>query len=91
MSSIVKRRSGKIRSPGTGRGSRIQKILDHRGVVLDSLIGALAYVELARAYALQGDIPRARTAYEDFFNLWRDADKDVPVLIAAKSEYAKLE
>jgi serine/threonine protein kinase/Tfp pilus assembly protein PilF len=67
-----------------------QKILDHRGVVLDSIIGALAHVGLARAYVLQGDVPRARAAYEDFFNLWKDADKDVPILVAAKSEYSKL-
>ena len=67
-----------------------QKVLDHRGVVLDSIIGALSHVGLARAYVQQGDFMRARAAYEDFFNLWMDADKDVPILIAAKSEYAKL-
>jgi hypothetical protein len=67
-----------------------QKVLDHRGVVLSSLIGALAHVGLARALALQGDIPRARASYENFFDLWRDADQNVPILITAKSEYAKL-
>lgn len=75
---------------GPDAALEFQKILEHRGVVLDSLIGALAHVGLARAYVLQGDFTRARAAYEDFFNLWKDADKDVPILIAAKSEYAKL-
>jgi tetratricopeptide (TPR) repeat protein len=68
-----------------------QKILDHRGVVLNSVIGALSHVGLARAHALQGDAQSARTSYENFFDLWRDADKDMPILIAAKSEYAKLQ
>jgi cytochrome c-type biogenesis protein CcmH/NrfG len=45
---------------------------------------------LARAYAMQGDSAKARAAYEDFFALWKDADPDVPVLVAAKAEYAKL-
>jgi serine/threonine protein kinase/tetratricopeptide (TPR) repeat protein len=75
---------------GGEAAAEFQKILDHRGVVLDSLIGALAHVGLAQAYVLQGDAPRARVAYENFLSLWKDADKDVPILIAAKSEYAKL-
>jgi len=70
---------------GVEAAAEFQKILDHRGVVLDSIIGALAHVGLARAYLLQGDVPRSRAAYEDFFNLWRDADKDVPNLVVAKS------
>ena len=53
-------------------------------------IGALAHLGLARAYALQGDAAKARAAYNDFFTLWKDADPDIPILIAAKSEYAKL-
>ena len=75
---------------GHDAAAEFQKVLDHRGVVLDSIIGALSHVGLARAYVQQGDFMRARAAYEDFFNLWMDADKDVPILIAAKSEYAKL-
>ena len=47
-------------------------------------------LDRARAYALQGDAAKARVAYQDFFALWKDADPDVPVLVAAKSEYAKL-
>jgi len=67
-----------------------QKILDHRGVVLNSPLGALARLQLGRAYALQGNSTQSRAAYQDFFGLWRDADPDVPILIAAKSEYGKL-
>jgi eukaryotic-like serine/threonine-protein kinase len=51
---------------------------------------ALSRLGLARAYALEGDNAKARTAYQDFFALWKDADPDVPILIAAKSEYARL-
>lgn len=50
----------------------------------------MARLGLGRAYALQGDNGKARTAYQDFFALWKDADPDVPVLLAAKAEYAKL-
>jgi tetratricopeptide (TPR) repeat protein/predicted Ser/Thr protein kinase len=67
-----------------------QKILEHRGVVGNHLIGALARLGLARAYAVQGDIAKARVAYQDFLTLWKDADPDIPILIAAKAEYAKL-
>ncbi len=67
-----------------------QKILDHRGVVVNGPIGALAHLGLARAYALQGDTAKAKAAYQDFLTLWKDADADIPVLVGAKSEYAKL-
>ena len=68
-----------------------QKILSHRGVVLNEPIGALAHLGLARAYAMQGDTAKAKAAYQDFLTLWKDADPDVPILIAAKAEYAKLQ
>ena len=67
-----------------------QKIIDHPGVLLDSQISAMAKLEAARAYAMSGDFPKARAAYESFLTLWKDADKDIPVLIAAKAESAKL-
>lgn len=67
-----------------------QKILNHRGIVFDSPIGALAQLQLGRAMAMQRDNGKARTAYEDFFTLWKDADPDIPVLKEAKAEYAKL-
>lgn len=68
-----------------------QKILDHRGIVLNEPIGALAHLELGRAYAMQGDTPMARSAYQDYLTLWKDADPDVPVFKEAKAEYAKLQ
>jgi predicted Zn-dependent protease len=67
-----------------------QKILDHRGVVGNEPLGALAHLQIGRAYAIQGDTAKARAAYQDFLALWKDADADIPVLIAAKAEYAKL-
>jgi eukaryotic-like serine/threonine-protein kinase len=75
---------------GAEAAREYQKILDHRGVVVNGPIGALAHLGLGRAYALQGDTVKARVAYQDFFALWKDADPDVPVLVAAKAEYAKL-
>jgi len=54
-------------------------------------LGALAHLQLGRAYALQGDTAKARAAYQYFLRLWKDADPDIPILIAAKTEYAKLQ
>jgi serine/threonine protein kinase len=68
-----------------------QKILDHRGIVLNSPIGALAHLQLGRAYATQGDTAKARAAYQEFLTLWKDADPDIPVLKHAKAEYVKLQ
>jgi eukaryotic-like serine/threonine-protein kinase len=70
--------------------AEFQKILDHRGIVLNEPIAALARLGLARAYVLQGDLAKAKVAYQDFLTLWKDADPDIPVFIAAKSEYAKV-
>jgi eukaryotic-like serine/threonine-protein kinase len=67
-----------------------QKMIDHRGVVSYSPTGALARLGVARSYALQGDATRARAAYGAFLTLWKDADPGIPILIAAKSEYARL-
>ena len=69
----------------------LQKILDRPGVVQNEPIGALAHLALARAYALAGDNAKSRTAYQDFFALWKDADPDLPILTQAKAEYAKLQ
>jgi eukaryotic-like serine/threonine-protein kinase len=75
---------------GGEASAEFQKILDHRSIVLNEPIGALAHLGLARAYALQCEPAKARTAYQDFLTLWKDADPDIPVLVAAKAEYAKL-
>jgi len=67
-----------------------KKILDHPGVVLNTTVAPLARLGLARAYALQRQNANARSAYQDFFNLWKDADPDIPLLKQAKAEFAKL-
>jgi serine/threonine protein kinase len=70
--------------------AEFQKILDHRGIVLNEPIDALAHLQIGRAYTMQGDSARAKVAYQNFLTLWKDADPDIPILVAAKSEYAKL-
>ena len=75
---------------GPAAVAEFQKILDHGGLLWNSATGALAHLGLARTYVLQGDTIKARVAYQDFLTLWKDADPDIPILIAAKAEYAKL-
>jgi tetratricopeptide (TPR) repeat protein len=75
---------------GNQAAAEFQKLLDHPGVVLNSVLGALAHLQLGRAYSLAGDAAKARSAYQDFFALWKDADPDIPILKQAKAEYAKL-
>jgi eukaryotic-like serine/threonine-protein kinase len=58
--------------------------------VLNEPIGALAHLQIGRAYAMQGDSVKTKAAYQDFLTLWRDASPNIPILIAAKSEHAKL-
>ena len=53
-------------------------------------IGALARLQMGRAYALSGDVTKAKSAYQEFLTLWKNADRDIPVLRQAKAEYAKL-
>jgi eukaryotic-like serine/threonine-protein kinase len=76
---------------GVKAAEEYRKILDHRGVNTTSVLYPLAHLGLARAYALQGDPAKARTAYQDFLALWKDADPDIPILKQAKAEYAKLQ
>ena len=76
---------------GDAAAVEFQTIIDHPGIVLGNPVGALAHVGLARAYALQGDTPKSRAAYQDFLTLWKDADPDIPILQQAKAEYAKLQ
>ncbi len=76
---------------GSEAASEFQKILDHRGIVLNEPIGALARLGLARAYVLQADAAKARTAYQDFLTLWKHADPGIPILQQANAEYAKLQ
>jgi len=71
--------------------AEFQKILNHRGLVGLDPIGALAHLQLGRSFALSGDNAKAKTAYQDFLTLWKDADPEVPILKQAKAEYAKLQ
>ncbi len=76
---------------GKQAAAEFQKIIDHRGIVVNQPIGAGAHLGLARAHVLQGDTAKARAAYQDFLTLWKDADPDIPMLKQAKAEYAKLQ
>jgi tetratricopeptide (TPR) repeat protein len=71
--------------------AEFQKIIAHRGLVGNYPLGVLAHLQLGRAYALAGDTAKARAAYLEFFDLWKDADPDIPILKQAKVEYAKLQ
>jgi tetratricopeptide (TPR) repeat protein len=76
---------------GAEAATEFQKILHHRGIVFADPIGALAHLQLGRAFALSGDKNKAKTAYQDFLTLWKDADPDIPILTQAQAEYAKLQ
>jgi eukaryotic-like serine/threonine-protein kinase len=76
---------------GNSAAAEFQKFLDHRGIVVNFPLGALAHLGLGRAYAMTGDSAKAKTAYQDFLALWKDADPDTPILKEAKAEYAKLQ
>ena len=71
--------------------AEFQKILDHRGIVGADPIGALAHLQLGRAFALSGDKTKAKAAYEDFLTLWKDADPDIPILRQANRGFAELQ
>ena len=75
---------------GSAAATEFQKFIDHRGIVGSFLWGALARLELGRAYVLQGDTAKAKAAYQEFLALWKDADPDIPVFKESKAEYAKL-
>jgi hypothetical protein len=76
---------------GTAAAAEFEKVLDHRGIVLNFITGALSHLELGRAYAISGDTAKAKAAYQDFLTLWTNADPDAPILKQAKTEYAKLQ
>ncbi|MDQ6698653.1 MAG: hypothetical protein M3Z36_00535, partial [Acidobacteriota bacterium] len=76
---------------GADAAAEFRKILDHRGIVLYDPIGAVSRWRLGQAYALAGDVPRSKAAYDDFLALWKDADPDIPILKKAQSERATLQ
>ncbi len=75
---------------GNEAAAEFQKFIDQRAVVVNCPFGALAHLWLGRAHALAGDPVATRKSYQEFLSLWKDADPDIPILIAAKSESAKL-
>jgi len=75
----------------TEAAAEFQRLLDHPGIVSLSPTYPLSRLDLARAKAMLGDKAGARTAYQDFFAMWKDADPSLPPLVAAKAEYAKLQ
>jgi tetratricopeptide (TPR) repeat protein/predicted Ser/Thr protein kinase len=76
---------------GTAAATEFEKLLDHRGIVLNFVTGSLAHLQIGRAYAMAGDTAKAKAAYQDFLTLWKDADPDIPILKEAKTELAKLQ
>jgi len=75
---------------GREAAAEFQKIIDHRNIVLNEHIGALARLQLGRAYAVSGDFVQAKAAYEEFFALWKGADPNIPILKQAKAELDQL-
>ena len=76
---------------GADAAAQFQKFLDHWNIAADCPLAALAHLQLGRAYAMQGDIHKAKAAYQDFVTLWKDADPDIPILKQAKAEYARMQ
>ncbi len=77
---------------GDGKNAAIefQRMLDHSGLLQDSIMGPLARLQLGRSQAMMGDKAAARKSYQDFLTLWKDADSDIPIYKQAKAEYAKV-
>ena len=76
---------------GKEAAAEFQRIIDHRGIVLNFPLAALARLGLARAYSLEGNNAKARVAYDDFLNLWKGADSKIPLLQEARTEYGSLQ
>ncbi len=76
---------------GSAAAAEFQKLIDRPALVGNGLLGPLAHLQIARAYEMSGDSAKAKGAYRDFLGLWKDADPDLPILKAAKAEYAKLQ
>jgi eukaryotic-like serine/threonine-protein kinase len=71
--------------------AEFRKLVDHPGVVDNSVLGPLAHLQMARAYVLASDKKASLVEYQLFLNLWKEADPDIPVLRTAKTEYSKLQ
>ncbi|MGA3104652.1 MAG: protein kinase [Terriglobales bacterium] len=76
---------------GAKAAAEYRKILDHPGIDPEDVTYTLSHLGMGRALALQGNTAGAKSAYQDFFAAWKDADPDVPILRQAKAEYEKLQ
>jgi eukaryotic-like serine/threonine-protein kinase len=76
---------------GSAAAAEFQKLIDHPGVVLADPLGALAVLQIGRAWTVAGETDKAKAAYQRFLTLWKDADSDIPILVQAKAEYARLQ
>ncbi len=76
---------------GAAAVAEFQKIIDHPGVARSEPIGALTRLQIGRAFALSGDMDRAKAAYQEFLALWKDADPDIPIFKQATAEFSKLQ
>jgi tetratricopeptide (TPR) repeat protein len=76
---------------GVEAAVEFQKIIDHKGLLGADPIGALARLELGRAYAITGDRTKAKMAFQDFLSPWKDADPEIPLYKQAKAELARLD
>ena len=89
-STFAARRTSPARQPAEAAGE-FQRILDHRSIVLVDPMDAMARLQLARALVLSGETAKAKSAYNDLFALWKDADPKIPIVNEARAEYAKLQ
>jgi serine/threonine protein kinase len=78
-----------LRKPADA-AAEFRRIIDHPGIVLEDPMGALARLQLARAWTMAGDVGRAKASYDDLLRVWKDADAGIPVISEARAEYAKL-
>jgi eukaryotic-like serine/threonine-protein kinase len=84
---------------GTEAVAEFRKIVDHKGASWGATwvhpywgqYYSLSYLGMARGFEYAGDMAKAREAFQDFFELWRDADPEIPILRQAKAEYAALQ
>jgi eukaryotic-like serine/threonine-protein kinase len=70
--------------------AEFQRIVNHRGITISDPIGALAWLQLGRAYASIGEQSKAKAAYSHFLDLWKHADPDLPIFKQAQAEYSHL-
>ena len=75
---------------GNEAAAEFRKVLDHPGVVVNDPVGSLARLQLGRAYALTGDKGKAQAAYKDFLDVWKNGDREMPILRQAEDEYSRL-